>query len=93
LNDGGIPGVRVRQDVDDLPFSAEDWTMIVMGSDLRRIAVDLGPQCADVLRDTEQWARDRQLRTVRVRSDYATAMEPFRSSRDHRGEPSEVAIQ
>lgn len=72
--DAGIPDVRVAQDADAVPFRAEDWRTIVMGSGLRRIAADLGAQCDDVVRQTEQWARDRRITSVRVSSTYATAV-------------------
>lgn len=73
FHDAAIAGVRITQDVDDVPFRAEDWPTIVMGSGLRRIAVDLGPQSADVVTGTERWAREQRLTTVRVSSLYATA--------------------
>lgn len=73
FHDAAIAGVRIAQDVDDVPFRAEDWPTIVMGSGLRRIAVDLGPQSADAVTGTERWAREQHFTTVRVSSLYATA--------------------
>jgi ubiquinone/menaquinone biosynthesis C-methylase UbiE len=70
----GVSHVRVEQQTDVLPFQPEDWTTIVMGSGLRRMAVDLGDQAAEVIGQTETWARDRRLATVRVSSLYATAV-------------------
>lgn len=75
--DAGVAGVRIRQVVDDLPFSPDDWPTIVMGSGLRRIANDLGPtRCAAVLADVDQWSRAMGISTVRLVSTYATAVKP-----------------
>jgi ubiquinone/menaquinone biosynthesis C-methylase UbiE len=76
LRDGGVVDVTVRQEVGEIPFRAEDWAAIVMGSGLRRIAVDLGPQAAGVLEDSARWAREQQVTAVRVAANYATALKP-----------------
>ena len=78
FHDADIAGVRLAHHVDAVPFRAEDWPAIVMGSGLRRIAVDLGPQSADAVNGTERWAREQQFTTVRVSSIYATAGKPPR---------------
>ena len=70
----GAADVRVESDVDDLPFAAGDWPLIVMGSGLRRIANDLGPSADEVIGETVAWARSRGLTSVRVSSNYAVAM-------------------
>jgi ubiquinone/menaquinone biosynthesis C-methylase UbiE len=74
LREAGAEDVRVETDLDDLPFSADDWPLIVMGSGLRRIAQDLGPQADGVIRDTVEWARSEGLTSVRVTSHYALAV-------------------
>lgn len=53
LRDGGIEDVRVTRERYPLPPS--DWPLIVMGSGLRRIAVDLGAAAPDVLAACERW--------------------------------------
>ena len=74
FHDAGVPHAQIRQEIDDIPFDPEDWTTIVMGSGLRRMAVDLGDRAAEVIRDSEVWARHERLTTVRVSSLYATAV-------------------
>jgi ubiquinone/menaquinone biosynthesis C-methylase UbiE len=74
LQGAGIADVQMAEDVDDVPFLPEEWYSIVMGSGLRRIAVDLGERRDDVLQACVQWARERQIATVRVRSTCATAV-------------------
>lgn len=93
FQDAGIPAVRIREDVDDVAFRPEDWTSIVMGSGLRRVAADLGHQRAAVLAETEQWARGRQITTVRVSSSYATAVKPADAAElpRGRGEPGSTS--
>lgn len=73
LRDGGIPNVTVDQQVDDVPFDADDWAGIVFGSALRRIADDLGPQAACVVEESARWAREQRVASVRVAVNYATA--------------------
>ena len=74
FRDAGIPHVQIHQQIDDIPFDPQDWTTIVMGSALRRMAVDLGDRAAEVIRDTEGWARHERLTSVRVSSLHATAI-------------------
>jgi ubiquinone/menaquinone biosynthesis C-methylase UbiE len=74
LRKAGAEHVRVERDSDDLSFTPEDWALIVMGSGLRRIAQDLGPEADAVIRDTVEWARREGLTSVRVASNYALAV-------------------
>jgi hypothetical protein len=71
--------MRVHEAVDDVPFAAGDWPLIVMGSGLRRIANDLGPLAEDVVGETVTWATNQGLTSVRSRSNYVVAVK--------RGEP------
>ena len=82
FREAGIEGAEVRQDADAVPFRPDDWPTIVMGSGLRRIALDLGDDCASVLGETVGWTDQQQLRTIRVSSNYATARKPLGSSRN-----------
>ena len=70
----GAADVRVATDIDDVPFDAEDWPSIVMGSGLRRIATDLGPLAEAVIGETVSWATNRGLTSVRVSANYAVAV-------------------
>ena len=74
FRDAGIPHAEIQRQMDDIPFVPEDWATIVMGSALRRMAVDLGDRAADVIRATESWTSHERLTTVRVSSLYATAV-------------------
>jgi ubiquinone/menaquinone biosynthesis C-methylase UbiE len=76
LRDGGVEGVGVSQETIRVPFRAEDWRSIVMGSALRQVAADLGPAADRVLTDTEHWAGAQSLTTVAVTVNYATAVKP-----------------
>ena len=73
LDDGGVSGVRMETEVVDIPFVADDWRAIVMGSGLRRIAVDLGDAFEDVLADTVRWIHAQRITSVRVGVNYASA--------------------
>jgi ubiquinone/menaquinone biosynthesis C-methylase UbiE len=75
LRNGGVPAaaVRIEQEALDIPFSPEEWPTIVMGSGLRRIAVDLGEAAAGVLADNDRWAREHRVTSVRVGVIYASA--------------------
>jgi ubiquinone/menaquinone biosynthesis C-methylase UbiE len=74
LRQAGAADVRVETDVDDVPFEASDWPLIVMGSGLRRIASDLGPLAEAVTAETVSWAANQGLTSVRVSSNYAVAV-------------------
>jgi ubiquinone/menaquinone biosynthesis C-methylase UbiE len=76
LRDGGVTDVRIDQETFDIPFRPEDWPTIVMGSGLRRIAVNLGPDAAAVLADSDRWAREHGITSVRVGAHYARAVRP-----------------
>jgi ubiquinone/menaquinone biosynthesis C-methylase UbiE len=73
LHDGGIANLTVEQQIDAIPFDADDWAGIVLGSALRRIAVDLGPEAAGVLGNNARWAREQRVASLRVAVNYATA--------------------
>jgi ubiquinone/menaquinone biosynthesis C-methylase UbiE len=70
----GAADIRVETAVDDVPFAAEDWPLIVMGSGLRRIANDLGPLAEEVIGETVTWATKQGLTSVRSRSNYVVAV-------------------
>jgi SAM-dependent methyltransferase len=76
LRDGGVLPLSVSAEATDIPFTPEDWWTIVMGSGLRRIAVDLGDSAQVVREDNERWAREQGLTSVRVDGIYATAVKP-----------------
>jgi hypothetical protein len=76
LRDGGVSGVRIEEETVDISFSPDEWPTIVMGSGLRRIALDLGEQVAAVLSDNDRWARAHRVTSVRVGANYASARKP-----------------
>jgi SAM-dependent methyltransferase len=78
LRDGGLEDVRVTQERYEIPFSPSDWRIVVMGSGLRRIAIDLGASAPEVLDTCERWARARELSHVVVSANYAMAVKPGR---------------
>ena len=90
LRAGGVADVQVEQETVDLPFAPEDWPAIVMGSGLRRIAVDLAGQAAAVLADNDRWARECGIASVRVGANYASARKP-RGPRIRRFQPVNTA--
>jgi ubiquinone/menaquinone biosynthesis C-methylase UbiE len=73
---GDIPDPVVSSEVRDIPFEVGDWWLIVMGSGLRRIAVDLGDAASAVRAKNEQWAREHNVTSVRVAANYAFATKP-----------------
>jgi hypothetical protein len=74
MREAGVPGSRTEHQIDEIPFRPDDWPLIVMGSGLRRIAVDLGEQATEVIRGSERWARDRGLTSVRISALHTTAV-------------------
>jgi ubiquinone/menaquinone biosynthesis C-methylase UbiE len=74
LRQAGAVDVRIETDIDEVPFAAADWPLIVMGSGLRRIANDLGPLAEGVIGETVSWATRQGLTSVRVSSNYAVAV-------------------
>lgn len=74
LHDGSVTNVHVDQERYEIPFNPGDWRTIVMGSGLRRMAVDLGAAASEVLDTCERWAHDQQLSRVVVSANYATAV-------------------
>jgi SAM-dependent methyltransferase len=82
LRDGGLEDVRVTHERYEIPFRPSDWRVIVMGSGLRRIAVDLGEAAPGVLAACERWARARNLSRVVVSANYATAVKRVRRRND-----------
>ncbi len=81
LRDGGVEDVHVTQETHHVPFLAADWSAIVLGSGLRRIAVDLDRAAPGVLSECERWARQHDVSSVAVSVNYATAVKRRRPRR------------
>jgi ubiquinone/menaquinone biosynthesis C-methylase UbiE len=73
LESGGVSGVEIVSERDDLPFAPEDWWGVVMGSGLRWTAAELGDAADSVREDNERWARDNAIDRLSVSAHYATA--------------------
>ena len=78
FEDAGHPEVTIETDDDALPLpSADDWWRIVMGSGLRRTAVDLGPDLAGQVRARcDRYIEDNGVREVVSRTRYAFVRPP-----------------
>jgi hypothetical protein len=50
-----------------------DWWAIVMGSGLRRVAIELGQSIDELRVDNEQWIRDHGVASIVVDANYALA--------------------
>lgn len=73
LEAGGVTGLEVVSERDDLPFAPEDWWGVVMGSGLRWTAVELGDAAGHVRADNESWAREHGIDRLSVSAHYASA--------------------
>jgi SAM-dependent methyltransferase len=75
LADAGIPGGAVELEENLVPMqSVDDWWLVVMGSGMRRAAMELGPEAAEAvrLRTQARLAAD-GISTLRIPGIYAMA--------------------
>ncbi|MDE0083640.1 MAG: methyltransferase domain-containing protein [Gammaproteobacteria bacterium] len=78
LREAGVPSPEVRLEPRELAISgAEDWWLAVMGSGMRRIALELDDDTGDRVRaDFDRRLREARVRAIQMPGIYATAKKP-----------------
>ena len=78
LRGAGIPSPEVRLEPRELTISgANDWWLAVMGSGMRRIALELDDETGDRVRaDFDRRLREARVRAIQMPGIYATATKP-----------------
>lgn len=78
LRGAGVPNPEVRLEPRELTISgADDWWLAVMGSGMRRIALELDDETGDRVRaDFDRRFREARVRAIQMPGIYATATKP-----------------
>jgi hypothetical protein len=76
FENAGVP-VEIETEDEPLPFrGGDDWWRIVMGPGLRRTAVALGDDVAEVRARCDRFAEERRVDEVVLQAHYALARRP-----------------